>query len=281
MTAGTSATRRSPVKLSRGTPTIMKLPPMLKTRTAVGNCSRSGQQNPFQEQVNSPQGQTLQIIHSWESVPLDRIRWFESGVPVAPCSHAFEFRWTKYTWKKKRDRSAAPPSSIHELREETSRLVAPLGLIRRCCRCRGRFADGQLILLATEKNSRQRLVTSLVGVGGIPAPGFGFLQRKNLRGDFGNRPPVARNANFNARSASSPFHLIRPGRELFATDSNGFADLQRALVGIPCDGAGCKQQRKCQQSRGEFRLSHKSLFSFVLASRKRIKTIIPAEESMI
>jgi hypothetical protein len=39
MTAGTNATRRSPGKLSRGTPTIMKLPPLLKTRIVVGKYS--------------------------------------------------------------------------------------------------------------------------------------------------------------------------------------------------------------------------------------------------
>jgi len=41
------------------------------------------------------------------------------------------------------------------------------------------------------------------------------------------------------------------------------------------------KQRKCQQSRGEFRLSHKSLFSFCPRLAEANQTIIPAEESMI
>src|ERR1700675_1996694 len=41
ITEGTSATRRSPGKVSRGTPTIMKLPPVPNTRTAVGNYKRA------------------------------------------------------------------------------------------------------------------------------------------------------------------------------------------------------------------------------------------------
>src|SRR6266478_1208939 len=59
-----------------------------------------------------------------------------------------------------------------------------------------------------------------------------------------------------------PFHLILTGRKLLATDSNGLVDLQRALVGIAGDGAGCEQQRKRQQARAELCLFHKSLFSF-------------------
>src|SRR5258705_255409 len=42
MTAGTSATRRSPGKLSRGTPTIMKLPPLPSTDSNAPNHTLMG-----------------------------------------------------------------------------------------------------------------------------------------------------------------------------------------------------------------------------------------------
>jgi hypothetical protein len=59
--------------------------------------------------------------------------------------------------------------------KKTPRLVAPLRLIGRRGRCRRRSAEGQLILLATEENIRQRLVTGLVGTSGIPTRGLGFV----------------------------------------------------------------------------------------------------------
>src|SRR5437879_3193789 len=88
--------------------------------------------------------------------------------------------------RKKRDRSAAPPSFIYEPREEMPRLVATLRFIGRRGRRRGRFADGQLMLLATEENSRQLLVTCRVGAGGIATPSLGLVERKKLRRDFRN-----------------------------------------------------------------------------------------------
>src|SRR5437879_3213363 len=111
-----------------------------------------------------------------------------------------------------------------------TRLVAPLRFIRRGGRCRGCIAEGQLILLATEQNSRQGLVTSLVGADGIATCGLGLLQRYKLRRDLGYRITAVGNADFHARAASRPFHLILTGRELLASNSNGFVDLQRAPV---------------------------------------------------
>src|SRR5207237_7984732 len=92
----------------------------------------------------------------------------------------------------------------------------------------------------------------------------GFLSRNKLRRQVSYRRPAVGNAEFHIRAVSSPFHLIPAGRELLASDSNGLADIQRTLVGIASDGAGCEQQRKCQQTCAEFRLFHKSHFSFCL-----------------
>jgi hypothetical protein len=75
-------------------------------------------------------------------------------------------------------KGTAPRSLCIELRtprRKTTRLVARRPVIGRCGRCRGRFADGKLILFATEENLRQGLVTSLVGASRIPARRTGFL----------------------------------------------------------------------------------------------------------
>src|SRR5207249_9807596 len=103
-------------------------------------------------------------------------------------------------------------SSIYEPHEEMTRLVAPLRFIRRCGRCRGCIADGQLILLATEQNSRQGLVTSLVGAGGIATCGLGLLERNKVRRELGYRISAVGSADSHARARSRPCHsqLNRP-----------------------------------------------------------------------
>jgi hypothetical protein len=91
---------------------------------------------------------------------------WQMAVIQRPCDH-------RHMVKK----GTAPrsPYCSWELREKKPKLVAPLRLIGRHGCCRGRLADGQLVFLPTEENFRQRLVTSLVGAGGISIRGSGLL----------------------------------------------------------------------------------------------------------